>query len=65
MTKNTKWWVKSDCYDYYRRHDHEKFEVHSCSLNVKIDEVVQDTMAKVRGLKLQDFRDNSQVSFQN
>ncbi|XP_014550188.1 hypothetical protein COCVIDRAFT_116168 [Bipolaris victoriae FI3] len=65
MVKNTKWWVKSDCYDYYRRHDHEKFEVHSCSLNVKIDEVVQDTMAKVRGLKLQDFRDNSQVSFQN
>ncbi|EOA85569.1 uncharacterized protein SETTUDRAFT_152159 [Exserohilum turcica Et28A] len=65
MAENTKWWVKSDCYDYYRGYDHEKFEVHSCSLNAKIDEVVQDAMAKVRGLKLQDFRDNSQISFQN
>ncbi|EMD86664.1 hypothetical protein COCC4DRAFT_143682 [Bipolaris maydis ATCC 48331] len=65
MAKNTKWWVKSDCYDYYRRHEHDRAEVHLCSLNAKIDEVVQATMAKVRGLKLQDFRDNSEVSFQN
>ncbi|EUC39634.1 hypothetical protein COCMIDRAFT_41874 [Bipolaris oryzae ATCC 44560] len=65
IAKNTKWWVKSDCYDYYKRYDHEKCEVHSCNLNAKINEVVQDAMAKVRGLKLQDFRDNSQVSFKN
>ncbi|KAJ6191981.1 hypothetical protein J3E72DRAFT_253957 [Bipolaris maydis] len=65
MAENTRWWQKSGRHGYYGGYDHDRAEVHSCSLDSKIEEVVQDAMAKVRGLKLQDFRDNSQVSFKN
>lgn len=59
MAENTRWWHKSGRHGYYGGYDHDRAEVHSCSLNSKIEGVVQDAMANVKGLNLQDLPENS------
>ncbi|RMZ67717.1 Nuclear pore [Pyrenophora seminiperda CCB06] len=65
MAENTRWWHKSGRHGYYGGYDHDRAEVHSCSLNSRIEGVVQDAMANVKGLKFQDLPENSQASFAN
>ena len=53
------WWPEGDHYHHYR--GYRRVEAHPCSLESKIDEVVQHAMAKVKGLELHDFPDHSRA----
>lgn len=58
------WWHKGRHYNNYGLYE-GKFEAHPCSLHDKINEVVQNALAKVKGLKLQDFPENRQMPLQS
>jgi hypothetical protein len=51
--ENPNWWHRRGHYNGY--YGSEGFEAHSCNLDSKINGVVQNAMAEVKGLKLQDL----------
>lgn len=55
------WWPNSDHYNHYHGYGYARDTAHPCSLDSKIDEVVQHAMAKVKGLELHDFPDHSRA----
>lgn len=59
---NPTWWHRSSSqYNHYGSYGGEQYEAHSCSLDSKINGVIQNAMAEVKGLKLQDLKENSRV----
>ncbi|PVI00808.1 hypothetical protein DM02DRAFT_526231 [Periconia macrospinosa] len=50
MSNKMAWWHKNSC-----MYDQEKFEAHPCRLDSKIDALIHNAMAQVKGLRLQDL----------
>ncbi|KAH7122733.1 hypothetical protein B0J11DRAFT_532172 [Dendryphion nanum] len=65
MVGNLNWWHKNSHHNYYGGYEDRRLEPHSCNLDSKIDEVVENAEAKVKGLKLQDLLENSLVPFES
>lgn len=58
MKENSTWWHRSSRYYHRGIYEEEEFKAHLCSLDSKIDELVQNAMGKVKGWKLEDFPEN-------
>ncbi|KAK7178171.1 hypothetical protein PSPO01_15784 [Paraphaeosphaeria sporulosa] len=55
LAEKSIWLHKSSNYDCFGEDEEQEFDAHSCNLDSQIDDVVRSAMAKVKGLKLQDF----------
>ena len=65
MTENSTWGHRIGHYNRRKSYGGEEFEADPCRLDSKISEVARNAMAKVKGLKLQDFLESNWVPFQS